>query len=127
MFWLGKSGNKVRDCPNKNGKDKKSGKASGSNDAPKKNLFYAFHSRGEQKTSPDVMTGMLKVFSIDVYAFLDPRDTLYFVTPLIAKKFDSLPDILKPFMITTLVGDSVVAKRVYRYYSIMFPNRVTHV
>ena len=33
---------------------------------------------------------MLKVFSIDVYAFLDLGAILSFVTPLVAKKFDIL-------------------------------------
>ena len=54
---------------------------------PKKNLFYALRSRGEQETSPNVVTFMFKVFSIDVYAFLDPGATLSFITPLVAKKF----------------------------------------
>ena len=66
------------------GQDKESGQASGSNEASKKNHFYALRSRGEQEISPDVVTGMLKIFSIDVYAFLDPGTILYFATPLIA-------------------------------------------
>ncbi|TMX02747.1 hypothetical protein EJD97_020119 [Solanum chilense] len=47
-------------------------KASGSSDACKKNRFYVLHSRGEQETFFDVVTGMLKVFSINVYAYLIP-------------------------------------------------------
>ena len=43
--------------------------------APKKNRFYALHSRGDQEDSPDVVTGMLQVLSINVYALLDPADT----------------------------------------------------
>ena len=50
--------------------------ASGSNEATNKNHFYALRSRGEQETSSDVVTGMLKVFSIDVYSLLDPDATL---------------------------------------------------
>ena len=65
---------------------------------------------------------MLKVFSIDVYALLDPGDTLYFVTPLIAKKFVILPDILnEPFIVTTSVGELVVSKRVYRIVLLCCP------
>ena len=57
------------------------------------------------------MTGMLKVFSIDVYVLLDPRATLSFVTPLVAKNFDILPDILhEPFIVSTPMGELVVAK-----------------
>ena len=63
-------------------------------DAATKNHFYALPSRGEQKSSPDVLTGILQVFSIDVYALLDLGATLSFCTPLIAIKFDIFPHIL---------------------------------
>ena len=59
---------------------------------------------------------------------LDRGDTLYFFTPLVAKKFDILSDFFKePFMMSTSIGESVVAKRVYRNYPTMLSNRVTHV
>ena len=45
-------------------------------------------SLGEKENSPNVVTGMLKVFSIDSYALLDPCDTLSFVTLVVAKKFE---------------------------------------
>ena len=52
----------------------------------------------------------------------------HFFTPLIAKKFYILPDTLnEPFIVSTPVGELVVAKRVYRNYPIMLPNRVTYV
>ena len=63
--------------------------ASDSNEASKKNHFYALCSRGEQETSPDVVTGMLIVFSIYVYALLDPGATISFVTPLVEKSLIS--------------------------------------
>ena len=64
-----------------------------------------------------MMTGMLKILSIDVYALLYPCDTLSFVTPLVSKKFDILSDILhQPFIVSTPVGESVVTKRVYRNF-----------
>ena len=47
----------------------KGGQASCSNDAPKKNCLYSLRSRGEQEGYPNVVTGMLQVFSIDVYSF----------------------------------------------------------
>ena len=79
--------------------------ASGSSDAPKKNRFYALMSRGEKEISPNVVTGMFKIFTLDVYALLDPGDALSFVTPLVAKNFDVLPNILhKPFLVSTQVG-----------------------
>ena len=52
-------------------------------DAPKRNYFYDLFSRGEQEESPDVVTGMLQVLSIDGYGLLDPGAILSFVTPLI--------------------------------------------
>ena len=62
-------------------------------DSPKKNHFYALCFKGELESSLDVVTRMLHVFSIDVYALLDQGATLSFVTPFIARKFDILPYI----------------------------------
>ena len=58
------------------------------------NRFYALRSRGDQGDSPNVFTGMLQVFSINIFALLNPGVTLSFVTPLVAIKFGVLPDIL---------------------------------
>ena len=45
---------------------------------------------------------MLKVFFIDISSLLDLSATLSFITPLVAKKFDILLDILnEPFMVST--------------------------
>ena len=61
-----------------------------------------------------MVTGMLQVFYIDVYTLIDPGATVSFVTPFIFRKFDVLLDILnESFMVTTTVGESVVANRVY--------------
>ena len=52
-----------------------------------------------------MVTCMFQVFSIDVYALLDPGATLSSITPLVAKKFDVVPNILiEPFSVTTPVG-----------------------
>ena len=83
---------------------------------------------GEQEISPNVVTGMLRVFTINVYAKLDSGATLSFFTPLVSKKFDILLNIVhQPFIVSTPVGESVVAKRVYRNCSIMLPNRVSYI
>ena len=130
-FGSVKSGQKFKDCPNLKRQDKGSvqAQASGSNvDAPKKNHFYSLRSGGEQEISPNVVTGMLQVLSIvEFYVLLDLGDTLYFVTLLISRKFDVLKNILnESFMVTTPVGESVVAMRVYGNCPIMLPNKVTH-
>lgn len=47
---------------------------------------------------------MLKAFSINVYGLLYPGATLSFVTPLVAMKFDMLPNVLdEPFFVLTPV------------------------
>nr|XP_010321207.1 uncharacterized protein LOC104647482 [Solanum lycopersicum] len=103
----GNSEHLVRDCPmdKTQGRESNQFQTSGLNfDAPKKNRFYALKSRGYQEHYIDVVTGMLQVFSINVYALIDPRATLPFVTPLVVIKFDVLPDILvEPFSISTPV------------------------
>ena len=71
---------------------------------------------------------MLQFFSIKVYALLYTGTTLSFVTPLVARMFDILSDICyEPFMVTTAISESVIAKRVYINYPIMFPNIVIYV
>lgn len=48
------------------------------------------------------------------------------MSPLIATNFDILPDILdEPFLVSTLVGDSLKAKNVYKGFTISLTNRVT--
>ena len=78
-FGCGKSGYKVRYCPNIKEQYKEIGQASGSNDSPKKNHFYALRSRGEQQTFPDMVNGIFIVLSIDVYVLLERDATFYFV------------------------------------------------
>ena len=64
------------------------------------------------------------MFSINVYALLYPDATLSFVIPLVAMKFDELPNVFhEPFLVSTPVGDSVLSKRVYRGCPISLPNR----
>ncbi|WMV38295.1 hypothetical protein MTR67_031680 [Solanum verrucosum] len=61
-----------------------------------------------------MVTGMLKFFHLDVYRLLDPGATLSLVTPYVAMRFDVLLDFLIDlFPISTPIGESIVAKRVY--------------
>uniref|UniRef100_M1DU27 Gag-pol polyprotein n=1 Tax=Solanum tuberosum TaxID=4113 RepID=M1DU27_SOLTU len=77
--------------------------------------LYAITSRQEQENSPVVVTGMIKLFTFDVYALLNLGVSLYFVTPYIAMNFDIIPEqLLEPFGVSTLVGESILAERVYR-------------
>ena len=62
-----------------------------------------------------------------MYALLDPGSTLSSFIPLAASKFDSLPEILhEPFLVSTLIGESIRAKRVYRNFLITVLDRVTY-
>ncbi|KAH0721575.1 hypothetical protein KY285_005148 [Solanum tuberosum] len=79
-----------------------------------------------REVSPDVVTGLLRVFDLDVYALLDPGATLSFVTPYIAVKFDVSPETLsEPFSVSTPVGDRVIARRVYKNCPITVSQKVT--
>ena len=61
-----------------------------------------------------MFTGNLHVFTFPTYALLDLGSTLSFVTPLVASKFNLLPEILhEPFLVSTPIGDSIRAERVY--------------
>lgn len=55
-FFYNKSGHKVRDFSNMKVQEKICQASCSSND-PKKNLFYSLCTRGEQETSPNVVTG----------------------------------------------------------------------
>ena len=61
-----------------------------------------------------MVKGTLSIYSHIVYALIDPGSTLSYVTPLIAKKFKRTPELLvKPFDVSTLFGESIIARRVY--------------
>ncbi|XP_049382861.1 uncharacterized protein LOC125847242 [Solanum stenotomum] len=64
----GKSGHVRRDCPmlKVQGRENKQAQASGSNsDAPKKNHFYSLQSRGDQQSSPNVVTVSSEGIEVD--------------------------------------------------------------
>ncbi|KAF3684468.1 hypothetical protein FXO38_00255 [Capsicum annuum] len=91
-----------------------------------RNRLYSLTNRQEAKASPDVVTGMLRIFSHGVYVLIDPGSTLFYVTPYVAVGFGLEPEvIIEPFSISTSVGDSVVAKRVYRNCVVSIHGRET--
>ena len=100
-YNCGKSGYIKKHCPmikTQGGENSQAQANAPNSNALKKNCFYTLKSRSDQESSLDVVTDMLKLFSFDIYALLDPRATLSFVAPLVAMKFDILPDILdEPF------------------------------
>ncbi|KAH0657055.1 hypothetical protein KY285_031937 [Solanum tuberosum] len=129
-FKCGQEGHFLKECPkNKHGSGNPGNRAQSSSESPPDraaprgatfgtgggaNLLYAITSCQEQENSPDVVTGMIKVFTFDAYALLDPGASLSFVTPYVANKFDVIPEkVCEPFGVSTSVGESILAERVY--------------
>ena len=57
---------------------------------------------------------MIKVFTFDVYAFLDPVESLSFVTSYVVNQFKILSkQLCEPFYVSTPVGESILAESVY--------------
>ncbi|XP_069148279.1 uncharacterized protein [Solanum lycopersicum] len=78
------------------------------------NRLYALQACQYQEASPDVVTCILGVFDLDVYALLDPGATLSIVTLSIEFQFTVSPKTLsKPFSVSTSVCDRVIARRIY--------------
>ncbi|XP_070017395.1 uncharacterized protein [Nicotiana sylvestris] len=82
--------------------------------------------RHTAKASLDVVTGILTVQSHDVYALIDTGSTLSYVTPFIAMEFGIVPHQLHaPFSVSTPVGESITAARVYRGFVVTVRGRDT--
>ena len=74
---------------------------------------------------PDVVTGMLRVFHFDIYAFIDLGANISFVSPYVSMRFSVRHEVLKDlFYVFTPVGESVVARTVYRNCPISIFHRV---
>lgn len=57
---------------------------------------------------------------------MDLGATLSFITSYMADRFDRIPEcILKPFNLSILVGESILAERVCRDYTMSIYNRYT--
>lgn len=63
--------------------------------------FYALQTRQDQKSTPDMVTGMSQVFHLDIYVLLDLGANLSFVIPYVAMRFG---------VVSTLVAESTLAK-----------------
>ncbi|XP_070025746.1 uncharacterized protein [Nicotiana sylvestris] len=88
--------------------------------------FYALSGRQSAEASPDVITSILSVQAIDCYALIDPGSSLSYVTPFIASSFGVEPEQLhESFSVSTLVGDSITAARVYRNCVVTVCGRAT--
>ncbi|XP_047252310.1 uncharacterized protein LOC124887169 [Capsicum annuum] len=59
------------------------------------NQLYALQTQQDQEGSPNMVTGTLQVFHLQVYALLDPGAILSFVTPYIIVDFGIVCKILQ--------------------------------
>ena len=86
----------------------------------------ALQARQDQEGFPDVVTSTVLVFDLDVYALLDPGDTLSFVTPYIAFQFSvSVETLSEPFLISSLVSDPFITRWVYKNCPVIVSKKVT--
>lgn len=68
---------------------------------------------------------ILEVVQLVIYALIVLDGTLSFETQYVAMRFDVLPNVLlDPFIVSTPVGDSNVAKRVHRKDPISLSYRI---
>ncbi|KAG5589971.1 hypothetical protein H5410_040485 [Solanum commersonii] len=117
-FKCGQEGHFMKECPKNwqgNGNQGKSSsvappdmaasRGATSGTGRRSNNLYAITSRQEQENSLDVVTGIIKVFTLDVYALLDKGASLYFVTPYVANNIDVLHEKLcEPFCVSSLLA-----------------------
>ena len=73
------------------------------------NRIYALTNRKDQEASPNVITGILSLFSRSVYALIDPGSTLSFISPFVSSRIGIESELIEPFEVATLVGDFVIA------------------
>ena len=79
------------------------------------NHLYAITSIQEQENSLDVIMGIIKFFTSDVYALLCPGASLFFVTSYVANQFEIRSEkFCEPFCVSTHFRESTLAERVYR-------------
>ena len=92
----------------------------------RKNRLYALQSRKDKEGSPNLVTSMLQVFDLNVYALLNPGVTLSFVTPYIAVQFSvSLETLSESLSVSTQVGEPIITRRVYRNFPITVSQKVS--
>nr|XP_009791861.1 PREDICTED: uncharacterized protein LOC104239024 [Nicotiana sylvestris] len=81
-----------------------------------------------REASPDVVTSILTVQSNDMYALIDLGSTLSYVTPFVVMEFGKEPEQLHElFLVSTPVGESILAVRVYKSCVVTVCGRDTRV
>ena len=101
------------------------GRGGASSSGGPSNRLYGLASRQDQEASPNVVTGILSIFSRDVYALIDPGSTLSYISPFVASKIGIKSEPIEPFEVATPVGDFVLAELVYKDCLVVICNRCT--
>ncbi|XP_070034782.1 uncharacterized protein [Nicotiana tomentosiformis] len=102
------------------------GRGRGFSSCGNQNRRYALAGQQDQESSPNVVTRMLTICSHDAYALIDPGSTLSCITPFVAGKSSIVLEILSdPFVVSTQVGESIIARRVYRGCTVSVYGRQT--
>ncbi|XP_070034779.1 uncharacterized protein [Nicotiana tomentosiformis] len=91
------------------------GRTAASSSSGQQNRIYALSGQHNIESSPDVVICILFVFSINVYALIDPGSTLSYITPFVAGKCDKEPKLLRQlYEVSMPIGESVIVRRVYQ-------------
>lgn len=76
--------------------------------------LYSITNHQKQENSLDVVNGIFKLFTFDIYEFLYLGASLYFVTPYVAMRFNIiLEQLIEPINVSTPVGESILVEKVY--------------
>lgn len=90
-------------------------KSATSSNGTSQNNLYAYATLPEYEAFSDIITGMLDLFSRDVYYLLNLGSTLYYITLYVEVNFGFvLKCISNPFFVSTLVGVFIVDRKVYK-------------
>lgn len=80
------------------------------------NRLYAPATRKDSEISLNVVMGMLRLISHDVYCLIYLRSTISYMTLFVVVNFGFGLYCISGFFVSTLVGDSMIIKRVYRVW-----------
>lgn len=76
------------------------------------NCIYVLSGRQNLDSSPDVVTYILSIFSLSMYALIDPGSNLSYISPFVASKYGKKPELLcQPLEVSMRVGEPMVVRR----------------
>uniref|UniRef100_M1D8D1 Gag-pol polyprotein n=1 Tax=Solanum tuberosum TaxID=4113 RepID=M1D8D1_SOLTU len=108
------------------GRGRGGGREGASSSGSGQNRTYSLAGWQVSESSPDVVTGALIVCFHYVYALIDLGSTLSYVAPFIAGKLCIVAKSLdRPFTVSTPVGESIIARKVYRGCTVEIIDRHT--